>query len=202
MFVIFFSVQDAIEQLMSASKINDSRESSVTQKTDLDDLQQKDAENNRRNNSGRSWWNWSRRSTDSGDKKSPSKEMDESISSRQSVERVDEMKEVINDLDNISLDDTGTIDPNDYNSSKIIYLDQQTTDSALGGDNTDIAKNDDSISSELADISKSSFSSEKYRKTLRLTSEQIVRNYLIYKSILYNVFINCFQNLLDITGQP
>lgn len=159
---------------MSTNKINDSRESSVTQKTDLDDLQQKDAENNRRNNSGRSWWNWSRRSTDSGDKTSPSKEMEDSRhSSRQSVERVDEMKEVINDLENMSLDETGTIDSNND------YLEPQTTDSALGGDNTDIAKNDDSISSELADISKSSFSSEKYRKTLRLTSEQIVRDSFI-----------------------
>lgn len=42
-------------------------------------------------------------------------------------------------------------------------------------DNVDSgAKNDDSISSELADVSKTCFSSEKYRKTLRLTSEQIV----------------------------
>lgn len=148
---------------MNSNKINDSRESSVTQKPDLDDPQQKDAENNRRNNSGRSWWYWSRRSTD---KKSPSKDMDESQSSRHSVDRVDEMKEVINDLDSMSLDGTGAVESNND------FLDQGV-DSTLVAD---MAKNDDSISSELADISKSSFSSEKYRKTLRLTSEQIVSN--------------------------
>lgn len=157
---------------MNSSKIHDSRESSVTQKTDLDDPQQKDGENNRRNTSGYSWWKWSRRSADSVDKKSPPKELDDNQLSRQSVERVDEMKEVINDLDSMSLDDgiTGSVE----RSTEFIEQPQTAMELDLSADNGDIGKNDDSISSELADISKSSFSSEKYRKTLRLTSEQIV----------------------------
>lgn len=53
-------------------------------------------------------------------------------------------------------------------------------------DNVDgAAKNDDSISSELGDVSKTSFSNEKYRKTLRLTSEQIV-SVICHRLTLFN----------------
>lgn len=147
--------------------MTDTRESSVTSKTDLDDSQQKDAiDSNRRNASGYSWWKW-RRSTDSVDKKSPPKE----IESRQSAERLDEMKEVINDLDSLTIVDSKDIEPNVIEElvepEEAIAHNQSIDDPA--------AKNDDSISSELADISKSSFSNEKYRKTLRLTSDQIVK---------------------------
>lgn len=163
-------------------KINDSRESSVTQKTDLDDPQQKDTENNRRNTSGYSWWKWSRRSTESNsDKKSPPKELIDDQLSQQNVERVDEMKEVINDLDSMTLDEGGSVDP----STEYITEPQTVSELDLSADNADAAKNDDSISSELADISKSSFYSEKYRKTLRLTSEQIVRHHYS-KLSMYN----------------
>lgn len=149
-----------------------SRKGSVAQKSDMDDGQSKDSENNRQNNGGYSWWKW-RRSTESAEKKSPVKEiLDESGKPEsQSAERVDEMKEVINELDSMSLE-SGTAgagaagtEPNDE------LIDSQ----ALNADNSDVmGRNDDSISSELADISKSSFTTEKYRKTLRLTSEQIV----------------------------
>lgn len=159
---------------MNSTKNSDSREGSVTQKTDLDDPQQKDSENSRRNGSGYSWWKW-RRSTESAEKKSPQKDINdiddinESKMSRQSVERVDEIKEIINDLTNMSIDE-----PQHSLNTADEAIEPQTS-SMLGADNADIlGKNDDSISSELADVSKSSFCSEKYRKTLRLTSEQIV----------------------------
>lgn len=136
----------------------------------MDDAQSKDVDNNRQ--SGYSWWKW-RRSTESAEKKSPAKEiLDESgkPTDQQSAERVDEMKEVINQLDSMSLDNAAAaiIEPNDE------LIDSQ----GLNADNSDVmGRNDDSISSELADISKSSFTSEKYRKTLRLTSDQIVRKF-------------------------
>lgn len=151
-----------------------SRKSSVAPKSDLDDAQSKDVDNNRQNNGGYSWWKW-RRSTDSAEKKSPAKDiLDENgKSERQSVERVDEMKDVIKELDSISLEDT----PTGAAAAVVETNDDELIDSQLlSAENADIVgRNDDSISSELADISKSSFTTEKYRKTLRLTSEQIVR---------------------------
>lgn len=173
---------------MNSNKSSDSLEGSVTQKTDLEDPQQKDSENSRRNNGGYSWWKW-RRSTESADKKSPQKDgindindINEDKISRQSVERVDEMKEIMNDLSNLSIDETqsGTADE---------AIEPQTS-SILNAENADvIGKNDDSISSELADVSKTGFCSEKYRKTLRLTSEQIVSD--------INGFIRLEQNGID-----
>lgn len=169
---------------MSSSKVMNSRKSSVTQKSDLDDTQAKDVENNRQNNGGYSWWKW-RRSTDSSEKKSPGKEiLDEGgKSDRQSVERVDEMKEVINDLDSMSLGDAAAVaDSNDE-----LIMPQ-----AFNAENADaLGRNDDSISSELADISKSSFTSEKYRKTLRLTSEQIVSK-LANSISIYIISLNVY----------
>lgn len=147
---------------MNSNKISDSRESSViAQKNDSDDSQPKDVENNRQNAKGYSWWKW-RRSNDSADKKMPSKELEDRKDLRQSVERVDEMKEIINDLDSMSINVSNAA--HELQTAPVHNL---SVDSANG-------KNDDSISSELADINKSSFSNEKYRKTLRLTSEQIV----------------------------
>lgn len=161
---------------MSVNKMADTRESSVTSKNELDDAQQKDLDNSRRNAGGYSWWKW-RRSTESGDKKSPPKELQGSKDSRQSVERVDEMKEIINDLDNMTI--SGSTAPESKAADDHIEL-QNASLQNLSVDNTDSgAKNDDSISSELADVSKSSFSSEKYRKTLRLTSDQIVSSWQI-----------------------
>lgn len=163
---------------MSSHKMISSRKSSVAQKSDMDDTQSKDAENNRQNNGGYSWWKW-RRSTDSAEKKSPAKEiLDESGKPEridQNAERIDEMKEVINELDSMSLDNSasgaGAATLTETNEDELNDL------QALNADNAEadvMGRNDDSISSELADISKSSFASEKYRKTLRLTSEQIV----------------------------
>lgn len=147
-----------------------SRKSSVAQKSDMDDSQSKD---NRQNNGGYSWWKW-RRSTESAEKKSPTKEiLDESGKlEHQSAERVDEMKEVINELDSMSLDNAAAGGA----GAVLAETNEELIDSqALNADNADImGRNDDSISSELADISKSSFTNEKYRKTLRLTSDQIV----------------------------
>lgn len=152
-----------------------SRKSSVAQKSELGDAQSKDIENNRQNNGGYSWWKW-RRSTDSADKKSPPKDIlnESSKSERQSVERVDEMKEVINEFDSMSIDDTTTTGGTVANVVET-NADELVDSQAFNADNGDaMGRNDDSISSELADISKSSFTNEKYRKTLRLTSEQIV----------------------------
>lgn len=172
---------------MSSSKMISSRKSSVAQKSDMDDTQSKDVENNRQNNGGYSWWKW-RRSTDSAEKKSPAKEiLDESGKPEridQSADRIDEMKEVINELDSMSLDNSASGEgaaaaaaAANANAATVVGAnDDELNDShALNADNMDVmGRNDDSISSELADISKSSFTNEKYRKTLRLTSDQIV----------------------------
>lgn len=144
----------------------------------MDDTQSKDAENNRQNNGGYSWWKW-RRSTDSAEKKSPAKEiLDESGKPErldQNAERIDEMKEVINELDSMSLENSASGAGAGATTLTETNEDELNDLQALNADNTDVmGRNDDSISSELADISKSSFTSEKYRKTLRLTSEQIV----------------------------
>lgn len=160
---------------MSSSKMINSRKSSVAQKSDMDDTQSKDAENNR---SGYSWWKW-RRSTDSAEKKSPAKEiLDETGKPErgdQSADRIDEMKEVINELDNMSLENSASGAAAATAATGTEANDDELNDShALNADTDVMGRNDDSISSELADISKSSFSNEKYRKTLRLTSDQIV----------------------------
>lgn len=165
--------------LMNSNKSPDSREGSVSQKIDLDEPQAKDAENNRQNARGYSWWKW-RRSNDSVDKKSPPKEHDDRTNLRQSVEHVDEIKEIISDLGNLSMNESNTIDESQTVSGQNLSADS----------NNVTGKNDDSISSELADISKSSFSNEKYRKTLRLTSDQIVREYF---SKLFSDFIRVNQ---------
>lgn len=173
---------------MSVNKMADARDISVTSKNELDDPQQKDSDNNRRNAGGYSWWKW-RRSTESAEKKSPPKEIQDSKESRQSVERVDEMKEIMNDLDNMTI--SGSTAPESKAADDQVEL-QDTSLQNPSVDNTDSgAKNDDSISSELADVSKSSFSSEKYRKTLRLTSEQIVSSWhSMHKSCVgdFNLF--------------
>lgn len=170
-------MQDAIEQLMNANKTTDTRESSVTSKNDLDESQQNNADNNRRNASGYSWWKW-RRSTESADKKSPPKEIQDSKDSRQSV---DDMKEIMNDLDNMTISGSTATESKAVDDN-IEGLETSLQNLSMGNNDT-IAKNDDSISSELADVSKSSFSSEKYRKTLRLTSEQIVSSYNFIESM-------------------
>lgn len=160
--------------LMSANKLHDSRESSITQKTDLDEQQSKDVDANRQNARGYSWWKW-RRSAESADKKSPSKDIDDRKDLRQSAERVDEIKEMINDLGNMSIDDSSVTEPNRrdiLNESQSTLAHNISTESANA-----IGKNDDSINSELAEVSKTSFCNEKYRKTLRLTSTQIVSNF-------------------------
>lgn len=149
----------------------------------MDDTQSKDVENNRQNNGGYSWWKW-RRSTDSAEKKSPAKEiLDESGKPTEIADRIDEMKEVINELDSMSLDHSASGAGAGANVTET--NDDELNDSqALNADNTDVmGRNDDSISSELADISKSSFTNEKYRKTLRLTSDQIV----IAKLLNFNI---------------
>lgn len=171
---------------MSSSKMINSRKSSVAQKSDMDDTQSKDVDNNRPNNGGYSWWKW-RRSTDSAEKKSPAKEiLDESGKPEradQSADRIDEMKEVINELDSMSLDQSVSGAAATAPPATETNDDELNDSQALNADNTDVlGRNDDSISSELADISKSSFTNEKYRKTLRLTSDQIV-SHLPYSMI-------------------
>lgn len=64
--------------------------------------------------------------------------------------------------------------PNKIEQNKADDLEQFITSRDVEDSYTGDNKNDDSISSELADISKISYANEKYRKTLRLTSEQIV----------------------------
>lgn len=166
---------------MSVNKTPDTRENSVTPKNDLEDSQLKEVDKNRRNAGGYSWWKW-RRSTDSADKKSLPKDID-SKESKQNIENVnDEMKEVINDLEHLSLP---IGNPNKSNEDSIEeHIEPQIeSEQNLSVDNADAtAKNDDSISSELAD--KSSFCNEKYRKTLRLTSDQIVRKTFFYSHLI------------------
>lgn len=185
---------------MSTSKLTNSRKSSVTQKSgDSGDTQSKDNENNRQTNGGYSWWKW-RRSTDSAEKKSPPKDIlgESGRSERQSVERVDEMKEVINELDSMSVSDdavtAAAAGTNDAFIAAETNVDELIDSHALNTDNADVlGRNDDSISSELADISKSSFITEKYRKTLRLTSEQIVSKMLkCIPSTAKYTFRDCF----------
>lgn len=154
-----------------------SDENASKQNESLNESEQKDS--NRRNNAGGySWWKW-RRSTDSQEKKSPSKEITEdNKDERQSVERtVEEIKDnnlsdSMNVISNVDmLKEEQALDAMNQSTHEI-------QNNNLSVDNIDSMddshKNDDSISSELADVSKTSFSAEKYRKTLRLTSEQIV----------------------------
>lgn len=139
---------EAIEQLMNSSKASSP---TVENSNDMNDkkIPSRDklvVENtNRRSNntSGYSWWNW-RRSTDNAGQKSAS----------QSPE-----KKAL-DTSKPSIDESIDL-PTSMTLTDKINLDAVDT------------KNDDSINSELNEISKNSFMHDKYRKTLRLTSEQI-----------------------------
>lgn len=155
----------------------------------LTDADQKDAtqSNSRRGNaSGYSWWKWSRRSTDSNDKgMSPPKDLearDVTKLSRQVFEGV-EINEG-NELENKIIQSPET---EEFVMKSLPEIETSNADIA-----DSINKNDDSISSELADVSKNSFSNEKYRKTLRLTSEQIVSHSTIYVIVIkIKVFFFC-----------
>lgn len=176
---------------MSVNKTSDTRESSVTPKNELEDSQLKEVDKNRRNAGGYSWWKW-RRSTDSADKKPLPKDIDIK-ESKQNVENVDEMKEVINDLANFNLNSSNAV--NDNSMEEHIEAQIESVQN-LSVDNADVAvKNDDSISSELAD-GKTSFCNEKYRKTLRLTSDQIVRKFVFKNFIFFISLILTFVNIL------
>lgn len=105
--------------------------------------------NKRRNSTGGgySWWNW-RRTTENVDQKSASDKLTQ-------------------DAMNPSIDENGEVETSMTLSDKF-----DTTMNSADLDAAD-GKNDDSFCSELIDISKNSFMNEKYRKSLRLTSEQI-----------------------------
>lgn len=155
------------------------------QNISLTDAEQKDnvQSNNRRTNaSGYSWWKW-RRSTDSNDKNSPPKDLDrrDSKTGRSISEDMERTVSTTINEDSSKQLDGQSMDTDEFDLNGMDTVPAQNTDH----DNFDSVdsnnKNDDSISSELADVSKNSFSNEKYRKTLRLTSEQIVsvRSYFI-----------------------
>lgn len=114
-------------------------------------------ENRRNNAGGYSWWNW-RRSTDNAGKKSLPNLADNKNTNIISVEESIEVK-----TENLDL----SLPTDKFHDDLSL---REISDDLDAMDN----KNDDSISSELADISKNRYLSEKYRKTLRLTSEQIV----------------------------
>lgn len=148
---------DAIEQLMNASKTSSPTVESDKKIPSSDKLT---GENRRSGNTGGySWWNW-RRSTDNAGPKSPS----ESPEKLTDAEALDASK--------------ATIDESIDEATSMTLTDKIDTQNASGISGTDLDaidnKNDDSINSELNEISKNSFMNEKYRKTLRLTSEQIV----------------------------
>lgn len=146
------------------------------------DAEQKDSaqSNNRRSNaSGYSWWKW-RRSTDSNEKNLPQKDLEQ-----RDTKLSDQILENTEGSDNdnsikIKLQNDQSMETEEFelNGTDVYSLRNVGIENLDNVDSS--AKNDDSISSELADVSKTSFSNEKYRKTLRLTSEQIVSCHIVF----------------------
>lgn len=143
---------EAIEQLMNTSKTPSPTVENSIDKNDekMPSPDKLKVDKNKRRNStggGYSWWNW-RRTTENVDQKSASDKLTQ-------------------DAMNPSIDENGEVETSMTLSDKF-----DTTMNSADLDAAD-GKNDDSFCSELIDISKNSFMNEKYRKSLRLTSEQI-----------------------------
>lgn len=168
--------QEAIDQLITSNKGSGTEAGQSKQNINLTESEQKASvqSNNRRSNaSGYSWWKW-RRSTDSAEKILPQKNLDqrdtklnhqisENTEENSNENSVKIMTQNVQTMETEEFQLNGTVD---FTSRNVGIENHDNVDSAI--------KNDDSISSELADVTKVNFSSEKYRKTLRLTSEQIV----------------------------
>lgn len=154
---------EAIEQLMNSSKTPSPTVENSIDKMDKEILSpdKLNVDNNNRrssNGGGYSWWNW-RRSTDNAGQKSASQSPDKLIDAK----TVDASKPSIDESISVETSMTLTDKVDTPNASGISGTDLDAIDN----------KNDDSINSELNEISKNSFMHDKYRKTLRLTSEQI-----------------------------
>lgn len=120
---------------------------------------EKDQNDKRRANAGTySWWHW-RRSNDNADKILPPNSSNKNDTDKNIQNIIEEKTESIDVSTSMVTCEASKLESSRENSLEIDGLDP---------------KNDDSISSELADINKNSLSNEKYRKSLRLTSEQIV----------------------------
>lgn len=176
--------QEAIEQLMSSNKLLS--DEIDNKQNAIDEAKDAGKSANHRNYS---WWHW-RRSNDNADKKSPPKTLEENAQRSQSI-GLDEGKEV-NPTDSAESTTAGFTPIKEIDSNDV-FIEQNTSMEAIDAiDNN--SRNDDSISSELANISKASGTSEKYRKTLRLTSDQIVSciNSVCFAVSLSRVYLTRF----------
>lgn len=113
-------------------------------------------QNNKRHTStaSYSWWHW-RRSNDNADKKSPSSSPDKNNTGKNIQSINEEQTESIDLSTSMVTCEMSKLEPSRENSLESDVMEH---------------KNDDSINSELANIN----NTEKFRKSLRLTSEQIV----------------------------
>lgn len=136
---------EAIEQLMNSSKTSSP---TVEKKPTVD--------NNSRRGSvgGYSWWNWRRSADNAGQK---------SVSQLADTKALDATKPMVNESIDEETSMTLTDKVEEQNTSDINGADLDAADN----------RNEESINSELNEINKQSFLNEKYRKTLRLSSEQI-----------------------------
>lgn len=138
--------------------------------------------NDRRSNTGGySWWKW-RRSTDSQEKKLPIKDdIDDKKTTEGAEIEIKQVYEQLKPMQGVDLYDQGPMEP-EFSSSTDYELRNINADAIDVSPMDDGDKHDDSITAELDAVSKRINTSEKYRKTLRLTSEQIV---LIIVDIFY-----------------
>lgn len=134
-------------------------------KTNVHTSEQSDKEqsDDRRNNVANtySWWHW-RRSNENTDKKTPSNSPDKN-EAQKNIQSIVEEKTDSMDASTSMI----TCEASKFDSSR---------QNSLENDGLEI-KNDDSISSEIAEINSSCNNNEKFRKSLRLTSEEIVSAY-------------------------
>lgn len=119
---------------------------------------EKDQNDKHRNGAGYSWWHW-RRSNDNADKKTPSNSPDKNDTDRNVQSILEEKTESMDASMSMVTCENSKLESSRENSLESDALEH---------------KNDDSISSELADINRIGANNEKFRKSLRLTSEQIV----------------------------
>ena len=154
--------QEAIEQLMNSNRpaITSLPDAPKNSQKDLNESNKSGSSAGRASGSGYSWWSW-RRSNDNNTERPKTGINDKSM----------------DNLEEPELSSNRTMFPE---GSLISKLDDSPLDGEPPGDCLDDVdacdtKHDDSLNSELADINQISFgANEKYRKSLRLTSEQIV----------------------------
>lgn len=172
--------QSTIEQ-MSTNRSHGAEGGSM--KPSEGDNESEHKNSDRRNNTGGySWWKW-RRSTDSQEKKLPLKDTDDekqTIDGGVEAESKQSTFDYLDAIKDVELNDEKPADDSEFISTDYQVQDiSSDTISAAQLDDGD--KHDDSITAELDVANKKPITSEKYRKTLRLTSEQIVSDRSYYR---------------------